>query len=180
MPHYAEELWEQLGKKHYVKDAPFVSLASLPEGDASKVDEKLEEAEDYIVHVKEDIAAILKLIKVEKANKIELFVAAEWKRKLREIAAKEQKFDAVMRIAMADAEMRSKGVDVSKAVVSYMKNAGALGETVTSQFELSALQSGVKLLEDEFKTKIAFCSEEESSVPKARNALPGKPSILVS
>ncbi len=180
MPHYAEELWEQLGKKHYVKDAPFVSVAQLPAGDQSKVDEKLEEAEDYILRAKDDIASILKLLKKEKAEKIELFVAAEWKRKLREIAAKEQKFDAVMRIAMADPEMRSKGADVSKAVVAYMKNAGSLGETRTAKFELSALQSGVKLLEDEFKAKVVFCSEEESSVPKAKNALPGKPSILVS
>ena len=53
VPHLAEEMWHSLGKKHYVKDAPFVAVASLPQGDKKRVDEKLEAAEDYILRVRE-------------------------------------------------------------------------------------------------------------------------------
>ncbi len=180
MPHYAEELWEALGKKHYVKDAAFVAVAPLPEGDASRVDENLEQAEEYLVRVREDIQSILKLLKMEKPAKVELFVAAGWKRKLREMAATEKKFDTTMKLAMADPELKQHASEVARVLQSYMKNAGALGQTKDEKFELEALQSAQKLLSEEFGCPVSSMPEAKSSVPKAKNALPGKPSILVS
>ncbi|VVC01634.1 Leucine--tRNA ligase [uncultured archaeon] len=180
IPHAAEEMWHSLGSKHYVKDAPFVSVAQLPSGDREKVNSQLELAEEYILRVKEDVQSILKLVKMEKPSKIDLFVASGWKRKLRQIAATERKFDTAMKKAMADAEIKSHGADAAKALASYMKNAGSLGETPSAEFELEALGSAVKLLEEEFGASISYCMEEETAIPKAKNALPGKPSILVS
>ena len=180
VPHYAEEMWQQLGKKHYVKDAKFAAIASLPSGDTAKVDETLEAAEEYILRAREDISSIMKLIKKEKAEKIELIVAASWKRKLREIASRERKFDVAMKVAMADAEIKPHAAEVAKVLMSYMKNAGALGETPSSEFEMEALSSGKKLLENELGCPVSFMKEEESSAPKAKAALPGKPSIVIS
>ncbi len=180
MPHFAEEMWEKLGKKHYVKDAQFVALGRMPDGDKSKVDEKLEDSEDYIIKVKEDIQSILKLLKMEKAKRIELFVAAGWKRRLRRIAAAEKKFDTTMKLAMADPEIKGHAAEVAKVLQAYMKNSGALDETKAEGFELEALESAQKLLSEEYGCPIAFMREEGSSAPKAKNALPGKPSILVS
>ena len=180
MPHFAEELWEELGKKHYVKDAPFVSVAAMPAGDPAKVDEKLEQAEDYIMQAKEDVKSILRLLKMEKPKRVELFVAAGWKRKLRGIAAKERKFDAAMKLAMADPEIKQHASEVAKVMQSYMKNAGALGETPEEKSELEALQSAEKLLSEEFGCLVSSMPEGKSTAPKAKNALPGKPSILVS
>ena len=181
MPHYAEELWEALGKKHYVLNSQFVAIAPLPEGDKAKVDEGLERAEDYILRAKDDIQSILKLVKMEKPKKIELFVASDWKRKLREIAAKEKKFDSSMKLAMADSEIKPHAAEVAKILMNYMKSAGALGETPDAEFERKALVSAIKLLTEEFGgADVIVCLEEKSSVPKAKFALPGKPSILVS
>lgn len=180
MPHMAEEMWAALGKKHYAKDAQFVSIVQMPSGDASKVDETLEQAEDYILRAKDDITAILKLVKMEKPKKIDIFVASGWKRKLREIAAQEKKFDTAMKAAMADAEIKPHAAEVAKVLMSYIKNVGSLGETAPEKFELEALESAVKLLEEEFGAAVSFCMEEETAIPKAKNALPGKPSILVS
>lgn len=180
LPHNAEEMWETLGKKHYVKDAPFVAVAQMPEGDASRVDEKLEQAEDYILKVKEDVQSILKLLKMETPKKVELFVASDWKRKLRGIAAKERKFDVAMKAAMLDAGIKPHAAEVAKVLQSYMKNAGALDETKSAEFELEALASAAKLLSEEFGCQFSAVPEAESKVPKAKNALPGKPSILVS
>jgi len=181
MPHAAEEMWQNLGKKHYVKEARFAAIAEMPKGDAKKIDSELEEAEEYILKVREDIGAILKLVKMEKPSSIELFVAADWKRKLRKISDKERKFDVAMKAAMADAEIRPHSSEVAKVLMNYMKNVGGLGKTVSAQFELEALQSAMRLLEGEFGgAKVVVCGEAETSAPKAKNALPGKPSILIS
>jgi leucyl-tRNA synthetase len=180
VPHFSEEMWEKLGKKHYVKDAPFVAVAELPKGDATKVDEKLEAAEDYILRVREDIGAILKLIKKEKPASVQLFVAASWKRKLRGIAGKERKFDVAMKAAMADAEIKPHAAEVAKVLQAYMKNAGDLGDTKNAEAEMAALMSGKKLLEDELGCVVSVSPEEKSDVPKAKFALPGKPSIMIT
>ena len=179
MPHYAEEMWETLGEKHYVKDSEFVSIAEMPTGDKKKVDETLEASEDYIGRVREDIQSILKLLKKDKPAKIDLFAASGWKRKLREIAAKEKKFDTTMKAAMQDAEIKQHSSEVARVLQSYMKNAGALDETKTEKFELEALLSGKKILEGEFGCPVSVSKEESSAVPKAKFALPGKPSILI-
>ena len=180
MPHYAEELWERLGDKICVKDAPFASIAELPRGDKKMVDDSLEAAEDFIVRIKDDIASIKKLIKIGKPKSIGLFVASEWKRKARRIAAREKKFDTAMKAALADKEIKPHAAELAKVLAAYMKNAGGLGDTYSSDFELEALQSGKKILEDEFGAKIMIANEDESSAPKAKFALPGKPSILIS
>jgi hypothetical protein len=46
--------------------------------------------------------------------------------------------------------------------------------------EMDALQSGKKLLEDELGCVVSVSPEEKSDVPKAKFALPGKPSIMIS
>ena len=85
-----------------------------------------------------------------------------------------------MKMAMADAEIKQHAAEVAKVLQAYMKNAGGLGETKGEKFELEALQSAQKLLSEEFGCPVSSMPEGKSSVPKAKNALPGKPSILVS
>ena len=171
---------EKLGAKKYVKDSPFVSIADFPSGKKDKVDESLEQSEDYIVRVKEDIAAILKLLKKEAPAKIELFVASDWKRKLRMLAAKVKDFNTVMKSAMLDPELKPHAAEIARVLQQYMKNMGALGDTASADFELEALKSGKKILEREFGCVVEISREEESKAPKASFALPGKPSILIS
>ncbi len=179
MPHIAEEMWEKLGKKHYAKDAKLVSIAAMPDGDKKKVDENLELAEQYILQVKDDVFSIMKLIKMQKPKKIDLFVAAGWKRKLRKIAAKERRFDSAMKQAMQDAEIKKHGKEAAKVLKTYMKSFGGLGQTPTEEFELEALKSSEGLLEKEIGAKVSVSKEEQSKEKKAANALPGKPSILI-
>ncbi|MCX8198077.1 MAG: leucine--tRNA ligase [Candidatus Micrarchaeota archaeon] len=180
LPHFAEEMWEKLGKKHYVDDAPFAVAARMPDGDAAKVDDELEEAEEYLLKVKEDIQSIMKLLKIKNIGKIELFVASGWKRKLRSIASEEKKFDAAMKRAMDDPEIKAHAKDAARVLQSYMKNIGALGKTMDEKFELEALKSATKLLSEEFGAQVIVAEESKSGSPKASYALPGKPSILIS
>ena len=96
------------------------------------------------------------------------------------LAAKVKSFDIAMKNAMMDDELKPHAAGMAKVLMNYMKNIGALGETMDADFELEALKSGKKILEQEFGCKVEISREEESKVPKAAAALPGKPSILIS
>ena len=123
----------------------------------------------------------MKLIKLEKPGKVEIFVAPGWKRKLdgrsphsrKEVRHSDE-------AAMADAEIKRHAAEVAKVLMSYMKNASALGETMDAEFEMEALLSAKKMLGAELGAEISVSMEEKSVVPKAKNALPGKPSITIS
>ena len=70
-PHVAEELWEKIGGKG------FVSLATWPEVDESKIDDKIEQLEKAVDKTASDILNVLKIIKEKKgreANKVYLYV----------------------------------------------------------------------------------------------------------
>ena len=66
-PHLAEELWEIIGNK------PFISTASWPKTDESKINEKFEKEEESTDKAVSDITNILKLIKTE-TKKVYLYV----------------------------------------------------------------------------------------------------------
>jgi len=47
------------------------------------------------------------------------------------------------------------------------------------QSEIQSLDENRALFEDEFKTQLEIMNAEHSKHPKARNALPGKPAIVL-
>jgi len=70
-PHIAEELWEKIGGEG------FISLASWPEADESKINKKLERAEMVVDKTVSDIMNILKIIKErdkKKGEKVYIYV----------------------------------------------------------------------------------------------------------
>jgi len=70
-PHITEELWHEIGNKN------FISLASWPIADKSKIDEKLEIAEKNVDKTVSDILNVLNIIKEKtgkEGNKIYLYV----------------------------------------------------------------------------------------------------------
>jgi leucyl-tRNA synthetase len=183
MPHIAEEFWQKLGSKKYVKDAKFVSLAPFPAADGSKIDDSVEKGEGLVLSVREDIANILKLVKIEKPRKISLYVAPSWKRKVFSIVFRERAFDKSMKACMADAEIREKGGEVSRLVEKYVKNIGTLAEsTMPEDDELASISDACGFLGREFGCEVSASRESEAPEAhsqKARNALPMKPSIFI-
>ena len=69
IPHICEEIWQRLGKKS------FVSTASWPQVDKSKIDTKVEKAETAIAQILEDVRSIIKILekKKKKIKKIYLY-----------------------------------------------------------------------------------------------------------
>ncbi len=183
MPHIAEEFWQKLGTKKCVKDSKFVSLAQFPAADESKIDENVERGEDLVLSVREDIANILKLVKIDKPKKISLYVAPSWKRKVFGIVFKERAFDKSMKACMADPAIKEKGGEVSKLVEKFVKNIGTLGESAMPEDdELASISDACAFLGKEFGCEVSAARESEAPeahAQKAKNALPMKPSIFI-
>ncbi|MCX6777609.1 MAG: leucine--tRNA ligase [Candidatus Micrarchaeota archaeon] len=181
IPHFAEELWEALGKKKFVKDAMFVSLAEFPKADEKKIT-SAERAENVVVQTVEDVKHILEIIR-KKPARINLFVAPQWKRKLYSLAYKHKRVDAAMKEAMADAELKREAKDAAKVLQALTKKVNELSpEMLAQEEELGALGGAAEFLSREFGCECVVMMEGEASDEKAKKAsaaMPMRPAVLI-
>ena len=182
MPHFSEEMWEKLGKKEFVKDSEFVSIAEWPNYDQMKIDSSAELSEKLILDTREDIENIMKITKVT-PRKIYLYIASDWKRKLYSLTYKEKRFDIVMKEAMKDDRMRGTPKDTQRVIEQLVKNVNYLSGTVlSSRQEEEALEGAKKFLSAEINADVFVSSEDraqEAHAKKAKQAMPMKPSIFL-
>ncbi len=167
MPHFAEEFWEMLGNKKLISE--------FPKADKTKIDDAIEHGEGLIRTVHGDIEKISELIG-KKPSAVTVYIAADWKRKLYQIAKKHPRFEELMKAAAAEKlPMR----DVQKVAKQIMKNIHALPEVLSEKEELEALKDAEAFLASEFSCKVSVLPEEKGKHPKAKSALPDKPAIVL-
>jgi len=176
-PHLAEELWEKLDKK------PFVSQAQWPKYDESKIDYKALSAEEAVHNTIADINSVLKLTKKQKPEKITLFLAAGWKyqfiSELKKLMQETRNVGEIIKKILTP-ELKPYAKDITNMIPKFIKDPSKLPEyDLDQESELSALKESQKLIEEEFKSEIEIIKEQDSKEPKAKQALPGKPAILV-
>jgi len=169
IPHCAEEWWSRLSNEG------LVSLAPFPQADQSKVDEALERGEEMVKQVHADIEKISGLIG-KKPEKVTLIIADEWKRKLVRIAKEQKAFDGTMKAAGAAGLPMKDAANVMKQI---MRNVHALPDPLGAQDEFDALMDAKGLLESDYSCKVEVLHEKDSRHQKARNAMPGKPAIVI-
>ena len=168
VPHIAEEAWELLGNEG------LVSLASWPEVDESKIDEKVEQEVTYFADVTANIVRVAK----EKPQKIALFLADDWKytfvaqfRRLFE-TIKNPKEIGEQIAAKVDAEAG----EVMKLSFATMKNMKLLPHVDWKPEEEKALlERSLSKLSERFGCDVVIGTD--SSSPKAKSGLPGRPAI---
>jgi len=181
MPHFSEEMWEKLGKKEFVKDSDFVSIAEWPRHDEIKIDKVADLSEELISDTREDIENIVKIRKATPRS-IYIYCASDWKRKLYSMAYKEKKFDVVMKEAMRDDRMRADPDETQRVLQQLIKNVNYLSPLVlTLRQEMEALEGAKKFLSSELNADVYIMPEEkaqEAHAKKARQATPMKPSIF--
>ncbi len=173
-PHMAEEFWEKLGNK------PFVSVAVWPEADESKINLAAEAVEGTAHSAISDVRDILKLVKIENPKSITLIVAESWRydfvRKLKSELEKTHNLGELIRACMD----KEHGQDISKLVPRMFKDRSKIPEIVTSQDEeFTALDQSREMFKKEFICDVTVVKAEDSDNPKSKNAMPGKPAILV-
>lgn len=174
-PHTCEEMWESLGNK------PFVSLAAWPSFDASKIDEEAEFQESMVAAVADDITAVMQLAKIEKPSKVTIVVAESWTfafmKKLKETMQLTRSMSDLIKATMQKGHEK----DIAPLVQKLLKNESKIPKAVlTQEKEIAAIVANKNGLADQFGCSVDILAAESSKEPKAKQALPGKPAILVS
>jgi leucyl-tRNA synthetase len=174
-PHLTEELWEKIGNK------PFISLAAWPKYDEGKIDLKAEESEKIVENTIADVRNVLKLMKIDKAKEIILFVADDWKYKFFKTLKKEMQKTRNIGELIRKTMVKSYGKEISALVPKIVKDPSKIPEVILDQkTEIGTLKDNLKLIKEEFGTdKIAVIKAEESEEDKAKQAMPGKPAIFI-
>ncbi|MBI2151636.1 leucine--tRNA ligase [Candidatus Woesearchaeota archaeon] len=174
-PHLSEEL--NLGSE-------LVSSSSWPEVNKSLISHKAEAAEELVKDTVEGMRKVLKLAKLEKAQKFTIFIADSWLYELYSLLSKEIKvtrnIGEVMRKVLEQGSEGLKGRDLNKIVPALLKDASKLPEFVISQEEeIQVMVEAKDFLEKEFGCEVLVLSGEGSSEEKAKQARPGKVGVLV-
>jgi leucyl-tRNA synthetase len=177
-PHLSEELWEMLGEKG------FISVASWPACDEAKIDYAAEEAEQSIENTITDLRRVIELAKITNPKKIKLIVGPNWKfpfyKKLREEMEKTRDIKLLMNFIMADKDLARYGAEISKIIPSMLKDPSKMPNVILSvEDEKKNLESAANRIRDVFKAEVVIETADTSKEPKARQASPGKPAIVV-
>ncbi len=174
-PHITEELWEKLGNKS------FISLASWPKYDSKKIDLKAEASDELVENTIQDIRSVLLLTKTEKLNEIMLFVSAKWKYDFFTKLKKEMTSTRDIGILIKKTMNKEHAKEIPQLIQRIVKDPSKLPATILDQkTELDALKSNSEKIKLSLNAeKISILASESSSEPKAKQAMPGKPAILI-
>lgn len=181
-PHIAEELAEEFKLKKDQDD--FVSSSEWPVSDESKISHSAEGGEELVKNTMDGMRNVLKLAKLEKANKFTVFISQSWLYDLFKIVQSEIKITRnmgeIIKKVMAEEGMQIKGKEISKIIAMLMKDPSKIPQHITDQAtELEVMNSAKTFLEEEFSSKVKIIVAEDSSEAKAKQAMPGKVGILV-
>ncbi|NQV09344.1 class I tRNA ligase family protein, partial [Candidatus Woesearchaeota archaeon] len=174
-PHITEELWEKIGNKD------FLSLSKWPSYDKSKINEKAEASEEILFGTIKDIRNVLELTKLKKPEQITLFVSSSWKygffSKLKKEIEKTRDIGQLIKKTM----IKEHGKEIAALVPKIFKDPSKIPLIILDQkTEINALKEGINAVKKEFNAKnIEILKAEGSSEQKAKQALPGKPAILI-
>lgn len=177
VPHVAEELWEQLGKK------PFACTQDWPTADKSKINPALEYEDDLVQGTAEDVTDVLKLAKLEQANEITLIVAEDWKYELcthvkKELGKTRNAGDILK--SLMQTELKKHGQAITKLVPKFVNDPSKLPlHVLNQQKETDALERAKDYLAKRYNCTISVVKEHDSAETKAKQAMPGKPAIIV-
>lgn len=177
-PHIAEEMWEQL------QGNGFVSAATWPLHDESLLDKRIEANEHMIIQLLDDVRAVMKLAGIKNPQHITVFVAPNWKYTLFAMIKKQlahtRNVGEILKHVMRDETFKQHRKEVNKLVMMCVKDPSKIPELVTdTHSEMESLRSAKTFLSEETGADVIIEKSDTSEVAKARQALPGKPALIV-
>ena len=187
-PYICEEVWSKLGHQD------FISLASWPVYDKTKVDIKAEETENLIKNVLEDTTNILRATKIV-PKEINYYTAAAWKWKvyikiLEKSSQGKVAIGDLMRELMVDPELKKMGGKIAKFSQEITQEINRSPEDIKKkQLQSGYLDENEILLESkvfferEFDVQLHVYQENDLQIidpqNKARFAKPYRPAIYI-
>ncbi|MEX2703313.1 MAG: hypothetical protein Q6368_009660, partial [Candidatus Baldrarchaeota archaeon] len=161
----------------------FISTESWPVADEKLIDEKIETSVDVVLQTISDIKEILSLIRDQKPSTAYIYIAPEWKYQVfRKIAEANVPLTvkSLMPLLMKDEKLRkfAKGV---QQIVQRIVKAGKLWKFADPQVEFDVFQKFAGYVARETGLeKVIIEKAEQAKHPKAEQALPGRPAILLT
>lgn len=172
-PHLAEEQWEKLGNK------PFISLTRWPKSDKTKINPKFEAIEEIIEKIIYDINSVINLTNI-KPIKITLFVAEYWKFEFFKNLKKElEKTRDVSELIKNTIHYGDKQ-EIPKLINMVLKDQSKMPLIILDEkSEFDILNQEKSVIYNKFKAEVEILKASESKEQKAKQAMPGKPAILI-
>ncbi|MCB9358665.1 leucine--tRNA ligase [Candidatus Woesearchaeota archaeon] len=178
-PHVCEEIWAslELGKNEGIE---YCSLADWPNYDEKLIDDGAESAQEMVEQTISDIRNVLGIIKAENPKKITLFISENWKydffRMLKHALEKTRNIGEIMKEVMIDEYKK----EIGNLVPRLVKDQSKIPIVVLDQDrEFSVLHGNKDKLSDAFGCDFEIVKAEDSPEQKAKQAMPGKPSLVV-
>jgi leucyl-tRNA synthetase len=186
IPHVSEEIWEMLGEKGFVADAPFPSL------DEARTDPLSEFQEEFVREVVEDIGEIIKVTKIS-PKKLILYWAPAWKwevfRKAVTMASGGHLYmSGLMKTVLEDPEIKLHAKELARFAQKIVADIPKLSEEQLAKYGLPLDEQRVLLDAREFFAGdfgcqvLCYSSEDPERYDpqdKAKNAVPLRPAIFL-
>ena len=168
-PHTCEELWSAYGGEG------FVSTAKWPEADENLISLEIEKSEELVQNLIKDINQIKKMVG-DKAEKVHIYLAPEWKWDLYKIADEVGKPDIGQIMGRAIGaniyDDKKEIATVAKKIGREMTKTKYVGKIDEAQIIDDAI--------DEISSEIVVHTDDSYDPQnKAKNAMPYKPAILI-
>ncbi len=176
-PHIVEELWEKIGNKK------FIVQSHWPKYDEKFIDSKIDYLDKQYESLRSDIFDVLKLINMTNPAEIKIIISQDWKyhfvKEFKVAFAESKDFKSISAKLLAS-DMKKYGQEVMKLLPGMLKDQSKIPEIVLSAKEEkdNIDERGVELAK-EFDCAIIVEEADHSTEPKAKNAWPGKPAIVV-
>ncbi len=176
-PFTAEEAWHQNGH------ADFVSVAGWPLFDERKIDVAAEAQVALNEEVGRDIIEVLRLAKIARPKKITIIIASAWMydfvQKLKDALLVTRNQGEITKQIM-QGDFKKYGNQIMKLLPRLLKDESKIPQVVlSSEIEFKSISLEQQRLEKEFGCVIEILPAEKSQHPKAAQALPAKPAIVV-
>ena len=172
-PHTCEELWSTYGGKG------FVSTAEWPEADESLISLEIEKSEELVQNLIKDINQIKKMVG-DKAEKVHIYLAPDWKWDLYKIADEVGKPDIGQIMGRA---IGANIYDNKKEIAAVAKKIGR--EMTKTKYvgkidEAQIIADAIEYISNEVSSEIIVHTDDSYDPQnKAKNAMPYKPAILI-
>ncbi len=180
IPHVCEEVWNLLGNKN------FVSLEKWPVANEKFINDKIELLYEVIDNLRSDLRNVIELAKKKNkvANKATLVIAEPWKytlfNKVSKIMEKTRNVGEITKQVMQEEEFKKRSKQTVQIIQKIVKNPQLLiKEEITPEDEFSVIDEERQELEKEFNIEVKLEFEKNSNYEKAKQALPGKPAIIL-
>lgn len=173
-PHLSEECW------HMLSNDGFSSAASWPVWREELIDARIHHLEQVFDNIRRDIVSVLGLAKIDRPSSITLIIPDKWKYELFSLVKEKmltvRNPSEIIKHVM-NSDLKRHGQDIMRIVP---KLAEKIPEIVNDQdSEYRFFNDNSKALSEEFRCTINIILAEDSREQKARQAMPGKPAIIV-